>query len=165
MQHPVPKLKDLKISGETLYLEYLLNCDFDNVAEAAQSLPAAICWLGTQRGVQYQRVEACKRYVKEAEARAYFSLKGGQFEAQGYGTKPTEVAIKHAVSLDEDVQTASVTLEKAQRFLIVYTTQIDALRGKLEMTRTSEATRRRLIPDDNAVKWASQTNQDQEEED
>ena len=165
MRQLVPKLRDIKIGNEVLRLEELLNADYDNVAEAALQIPAAIAWLSWKRGVQYKRVEEYKRRHKEAQAETYFALKNGQFEALGYGSKPTEAALSQAILLDDSVKAAAELLEEAHRLFQIYAGQLDALQGKLEMVRTSEATRRRLIEGipDEAVKLASTTNQTEDE--
>jgi len=141
----VPKLKNIKIGNETLDLDSLLNSEFEDVREASEQLPAAIAWLGFHRGYAYERLTIAEQEWNEAEARVYFDLRNGAFVERGYGDKMTEEALKKAVLLDESVSQAAVEYASAKRWLEVYNSTIEALVAKLDLVRTSEATRRRLI--------------------
>jgi hypothetical protein len=141
----VPKLANIKVGQDTLDLDYLLNTDFEDVREASEQLPAAIAWLGYNRGYAYERLTIAEQEWNEAEARVYFELRGGGFVEKGYGEKMTEEALKKAVVLDESVGQAALAYASAKRWLEVYNSTIEALMAKLDLVRTSEATRRRLI--------------------
>jgi len=141
----VPKLANIKVGADTLDLDYLLNNEFEDVREASEQLPAAIAWLGYNRGYAYERLTICEQEWNEAEARAYFDLRAGKFLEKGYGEKMTEEALKKAVALDETVSEAVAAYASAKRWLEVYNSTIEALMAKLDLVRTSEATRRRLI--------------------
>mgnify|MGYP001614093028 CR=1 FL=1 len=142
---PVPRLKNLRIGNEVLDLDRLLNADYENVAEASEKLPAAISWLSYQRAAMTEQVMLFDRREEQAKAEAYFALKNGEFEARGHGIKPTDAALKMAVLLDPAVIQSGKDFARYKRHLALYSGQIEALRSKLELVRTSEATRRRLI--------------------
>lgn len=141
----VPKLKNIKIGTDALDLDYLLNSEFEDVREAAEQLPAAIGWLGFHRGYAYERLIIAEQEWNETEARVYFELRNGGFAEKGYGDKMTEEALKKAVLLDESVSQAAAEYASAKRWLEVFNSTIEALVAKLDLVRTSEATRRRLI--------------------
>jgi hypothetical protein len=153
MNPPVPRLKNIRVGDAVLDLDRLLNADYDNVSEASEKLPAAISWLVYQRALMVEQVALCDRQEDQTKAEVYFALKGGGFESAGYGSKPTDTAIKMAMLLDPGVKAAGERMAKFQRYLALYTGQIDALKAKLELVRTSEATRRRLIetPTDESI--------------
>lgn len=160
MKSVIPKLSNIKIGGDTIDLEYLLNTDFEDVREACEQLPAAMAWLGWQRGYAAERLIIADQSWKEAEARAYFDLRNGAFVEKGYGDKMTEEALKKAVLLDATVAKAAAEYGKAKRWIEVFNSTIDAISAKLDMVRTSEATRRRLIemPPEALDKSAQTTN-------
>jgi len=145
MRRVVPRLKSIEFGKAKLDLDDLLCRDYDSIAEAAQSLPAAIAWVVECRAYMVERVDLKKRQYDEEVAQTYFALKGGAFEAQGYGPKPTEIALKHAIVLNPNVKAAAQDLEDAKYHLNLYSGQLQALQSKLELVRSSEATRRRLI--------------------
>jgi hypothetical protein len=140
----IPKLAKIKVGQESLDLDYLLNTDFDDVREASEKIPAAIAWLGWQRAYAYEWLTVAEQVWNEAEAEAYFDLKHGGFIEKGYGDKMTEEALKKAVFLDPKVHKAAVDYGSAKRWLEVYDSGIKSLLAKLDLVRTSEATRRRL---------------------
>jgi len=145
MNPPVPRLKNIRVGDAVIDLDRLLNADYDNVNEASEKLPAAISWLVYQRAMMVEQVALADRKEEQTKAEVYFALKNGGFESAGYGSKPTDTAVKLAVLLDDSVKLAGQSMARFQRHLALYSGQIEALKAKLELVRTSEATRRRLI--------------------
>lgn len=141
----VPKLASITVGGQSLDLETLLNSEYEDVREASEQLPAAIHWLGWHRGYATQRLVITEQEWNEAEAKVYFDLRNGGFIEKGFGEKMTEEALKKAVVLDETVHAAAAAYASAKRWVEVFNTTIEALMAKLDLVRTSEATRRRLI--------------------
>lgn len=141
----VPKLADIKVGDNSLDLDHLLNSEFEDVREASEQLPAAIAWLGYNRGYAHEQLTIKEQEWNEAEARAYFELRNGGFLERGYGDKMTEESLKKGVYLDPQVKAAALAYAEAKRWLEVYNSTIEALMAKLDLVRTSEATRRRLI--------------------
>jgi len=145
MKPPVPRLSKFTIDGETLDLDYLLTTEFENVSEAAEKLPSAISWLNWKRADMVEQVALAERRLKEEEARQYFELRNGAFEERNYGGKMTDKAVILAVRLEQSVSRAAETLASWQAMLARIYGQVDALQAKLDLVRTSEATRRRLF--------------------
>lgn len=145
MKFVVPKLANIKIGDATLNIDALLNNDYEDVREASEKIPAAIAWLGWHRGTAVERLTIADQTWKEAEATVYFSLKSGGFIEKGYGDKMTEEALKKALVLDEKVRFAANEYAKAQRWVETFESTIKALIAKLDLVRTSEATRRRVM--------------------
>ncbi len=144
-QPPVPRLSKFVIDGETIDLDYLLTTEFEEVAEAAEKLPGAIAWLNWKRADASEQVDISERQFKEEEARQYFELRNGAFEERNYGGKMTDKAVALAVRLEQSVINKAREWEIWRAHLLRITGQIEALQAKLDLVRTSEATRRRLI--------------------
>lgn len=146
MNHLLPKLHPIDLDGYSLDVDYYLKHDYIDVQEATQELPAIIEWVNVQRQVLLEQKVTKKQELKEVEARAYFDLRGGLFEERGFG-KMTEVALEHAVALDENVKKEHRDFAVLVGWLSRLSTLLDALQCKLDLTRTSEATRRKLVED------------------
>lgn len=142
MKQLVPKLKSFKVGEDTLDLNYLLNAPFEDIGEAAESIPAAIGWLGYHRSWAIERLIVTEQEWKRVEAQQYFELKNGGFVSKGFGEKITEEALKKAVLLTDEVNQACVDYAKRKQHVEWISTSIDALQAKLELVRSSEATRR-----------------------
>lgn len=142
MKRMVPQLKSLTIGSDTLDLNYLLNAVFEDIGEAAESIPAAIGWLGYQRALAVQRLILSEQTWKKVEAQEYFDLKNGEYVSRGFGEKLTEEALKKAVVLADKVTEACEDYAKCKKNVDWMSTSIEALQAKLELVRSSEATRR-----------------------
>ena len=142
MKSAVPPLKPLKIESESIDLQYLLQAPYEDIAEAAEQIPAAIGWIGYQRALAVERLIVCEQMWKEAESKAYFELKGGGYVSGGFGDKCTEESLKRAVMLTEEVKKACDTYAASKRRVEQLGSAVDALHAKLELVRSSEATRR-----------------------
>lgn len=142
MKDLVPPLKAFKVGDAVLDLNYLLNAAFEDIGEAAESIPAAIGWLGYHRSLAMERLIVSEQAWKEIEAKQYFDLKNGGFTAQGFGDKPTEEALKKAVLLTPEVKAACADYAKRKQHVEWMSSSVIALQAKLELVRSSEATRR-----------------------
>jgi hypothetical protein len=141
-----PALKPLDTGDTvTLDIDYFLRHDFADVGQAMEDLPAIIEYVNERRQVMREDLYVQKQACKRAEATAYFDLKGGRFLELYQDIKSSETAIEHAIQLDSDV------IEAHRVFAILHahaerlTTTILALQLKLEMVRSTEATRRSLV--------------------
>lgn len=168
MKPPVPLLSVLTIDGETIDLDYLLNAPYEDVSEAAEKLPGAISWMNDKRADAYEQLALATRKHKEEQARQYFELREGGFEERGLGGKVTETALKMAVMLEPSVIAAATIMESWDARLMRVTGQIEAVQAKLDLVRTSEATRRRLqMPHpttDDLLDASRETNNNDEEQ-
>ena len=104
-------------------------------------------WLNDQLQINVEEKARLTYRLKQAEGKAFLALKGGDLIRLGLAEKATEAAVNAAVAQDEDVLRLS---EK----LAVRTGYVDRLRnlqksfqGKLELVRSNEATRRKLVED------------------
>jgi hypothetical protein len=129
---------------ETYYFDEIWKADYDNVAEASAVIPSVISWLVYHKAEAIERHMRSKRLYDEAEAEAYFELRGGEFEAKGFAGKPTEEAMKKAVVLMPSVRGAAQNLEAAARWKDQLTGLLVAVQAKLDLIRTTEATKRRI---------------------
>jgi hypothetical protein len=141
---PVPQLAKLKLGGETLDLDYFLTRVFDDVAQVTEELPAAICWLNWKRADAIQWEMIAERELKEAEATAYFELRNGGFEDKNYGGKMTDKAVTCATCLEPTVIASAKVYESRRAMRERIYGCVVALQARLDLVRTSEATRRRL---------------------
>jgi hypothetical protein len=147
----LPKIPDIELDGYRFEVNYYVTKEYTDISQAAVELPSAIEWLNWQNQIAIESKMASKSNLERAEALAYFALKGGKFIEKGYGEKVTEDGLKRAVCLDETV------IECADN-LAVFTALVDrltniqrSLQFKLDLVRSSEATRRKLVTEMNSV--------------
>ena len=138
----VPPLSSITVGGHTLNLEYLLNAPYEDIQEAAEQIPAALGWLGHQRANAVERLILSEFSWKEAESKSYFDLKNGSFTSEGFGEKQSEEALKRAIISMPEVKAAAAEYAKRKKHVSWISSTIDALNAKLELVRSSEATRR-----------------------
>lgn len=140
----LPKLGSLSLDGYDLDLDYYLTKAYDDISEAAEELPAIIEWVNMQLHSMIEQRLLTKAKVKEVEARAYFRLKGGDFESN-YAGKMTDTSLDHAVSLDEEV----IESRRKQAVVAGWTNRLyslqSSLQSKLDLLRSTEATRRQVL--------------------
>lgn len=148
MRKPIPMLDALTLGEgkfkETAPLKEIWEAEYDNVAEAAETLPGFIAWLAHHKGDAVEAVERNKRLYEEAEAEAYFELRAGGFETDGFAGKPTEEALKKAVMMKPMVRGAAEVYEKSLNLKEVINGVLIAIQAKLDLVRTTEATKRRI---------------------
>jgi hypothetical protein len=143
MKKLVPVLKSLRVGDDVILLEKLLGAAFEDISEAAEQIPAAIGWLGYQRALAAESLILSEHAWKKQESKVYFELKGGRYISEGFGDKaPSEDALKRAVLISEEVGTACANYAACKRNIEWIAASIDALQAKLELVRSSEATRR-----------------------
>jgi hypothetical protein len=145
---PIPEgmleLDVLTLSGQSVDLNYYFTQDYSDISQAAEELPNLIEWINSQLQVMYEDKLNAEQQLKKAEAEAFFDLKGGTF-ATVYGGKPTEKALGHAVTLDENVQKTWKNLNILSAWCRRLQNLQNSLTTKLDLIRSSEATRRRLV--------------------
>jgi hypothetical protein len=142
MNEPVPPLKAFKVGYAVVDLEWLLNAPYEDIGEAAAKIPPAIGYLGFHRSLAMERLIVSEQNWKKVEAKMYFDLKNGQFTARGLGDKASEEALKRAIMTCPEVDAACADYAKRKQTVEWLSSSIDALQAKLELVRSSEATRR-----------------------
>lgn len=147
MKNPLPKLTAINWGDFTLDLDYYLGHDYVDIAEAGTELPAVIEWVNEKLQEITEDKLVKKSQVKRLEATAYFELKNGGYEAKGYAGKATSEAIERAVTLDPDVQKAEDEFAVLSGWHVRLVNLMTSLQSKLDLTRSVESTRRRLVED------------------
>ncbi len=138
----VPVLKSYTVGDETADLTAILCAPYEDIGEASEALPGWLGWFGYQKGLAIERMLNADFAWKQAEATQYFELKNGAFVTQGFGEKPTEAALGHAVLLTEQVKAAALDYAARKRHVEWISSTIEALRAKFELVRSNEVTRR-----------------------
>jgi len=127
----------------TLDVDYFLKHDYSDVAEAADTIPALIEYVNSQLQSMTERRLFAKQEIKRTESLVYFELKNGKYEDL-YSGKATETALDRAVHLDERVAKA----HESHAILAGWSQRLSnlmiSLQLKLDMIRSTEATRREL---------------------
>ena len=142
----VPPISDVDFGeGESLNVDRLLRYDFSDVADANLHLPASIEWINERLKSFIEAKVMAKHRVKRAEAEAYFHLKKGEFDRLYPESKMTEKALELAIHLDEGVESMNKELAEATSMEARLRQLLVTLQLKLEIVRSQEATRRRLI--------------------
>jgi hypothetical protein len=140
----VLELDSLTLGGQVIDLNYYFSQEYTEIGQASLELPNLIEWVNSQLQVMYEDKLNYEFQIKKAEARAYFDLKSGTY-TNLYGSKPTEKGLEHAVALDEEVESISLKLNGTSAWVRRLGQLQTSLQTKLDLVRSSEATRRRLI--------------------
>jgi hypothetical protein len=140
----LPHLKPINTGDEhyQLDIDYFLKHDYADIGEAMEHLPAIIEYLNEQRQMLREQLVIQKQDCKRLEAKAYFALKGGEFQDSYPTQKVSESAVGHAVTLDAAVIRGYDQLAVLVAAVERVTTTIITLGLKLELVRSTEATRR-----------------------
>ena len=138
----IPALMKFEINGQVADIDFILKSVYEDISEADERIPPWLGWFGYQKAKASERIINHKHHLKEAEAKEYFALKGGEFVSKGFGEKMTETALEHAVALSPEVKQAVELYAKAEKDYEWTKHTIEALSAKLELIRSSEATRR-----------------------
>lgn len=153
MASGLPKLGKLKLGRDQIDLDYYLTTDYTNIADAAAELPAVIEWVNSMNQANVEQMHSLKDEVKQAEAIAYFELLQPGEETSfnvmyPQVPKATADALSHAIALDPRVRETQSNLAN-KRALVERLRQLqNSLNNKLELTRSTESTRRRVFQDE-----------------
>lgn len=142
MKQAVPVLKAFKVGDAVVDLEWLLNAPYEDIGEAAAKIPPAIGYLGYHKSLATERLINSEQSWKRVESEQYFALKNGGFISGGFGEKMSEEALKRALMMSTEVTAACADYAKRKQTVDWLSASIDALQAKLELVRSSEATRR-----------------------
>lgn len=142
MSTNLPTIPAIELDGYTLDVGSFLAKEYLEIGEASIELPTVIEWLNLQLQSMIESKHKLKADLGRVEATAFFALKQGKFQQLGYGDKPTETAVAHAVNLDPDVARISDDLAVVTGWVERLTNLQRSLQHKLELVRSVEATRR-----------------------
>lgn len=142
----LPTIPPMALDGFTLDVQYYIRKEYTDISEAAVELPSIIEWLNYQTQLNSEAKLMARAKLERTEAVVYYELReDGGFQQRGYGAKPTEKGLEMAVTLDDRIA-------ELREDLAIYTALVDrlinlqrSLTFKLELVRSSEATRRRII--------------------
>lgn len=137
-------LETLELGGEKVDLNYYFTNEYTDIGQAAQELPNFIEWVNGQLQTMYEDKLNAEQQLKEAEAAAYFDLKNETY-VQLYAGKMTEKSLEYAIRRDEGVSKIWTRLNNLTAWCRRLQNLQDSLQTKLDLIRSSEATRRRLV--------------------
>jgi hypothetical protein len=144
----IPKIPPIVLGdGFDLDIDYYLRREYEDVGEAATVLPAIIEHTNCKLQSMAEMKIVQKQKVAATRARAYFELKDGRFE-QLYNGKVTDTAINMAVELDEAVVKETEVFARVVGWAQRLANSLVTLQAKLDLTRSTEATRRTMASGD-----------------
>lgn len=146
---PAPKLPPLaKIVNDIIDLDpdYYFRKRYDDIKEAASELPVVIEYIN--ESLQRAAIAAAnsKRDLQSLEAETYVRLR--QEWNTLFAEKMTEKALEMAVFQDTDLASASKNYSVLKSYVTRLANMQENLRSKLDLLRSVEATRRKLIEDE-----------------
>lgn len=137
----IPRLGKIELDSFSLDLDYFFGHEYDEIGQASIELPAVIEWVNSQlQGLTENKIIA-KQRIKEVEAETYFNFRRGGFEGS-YPGKPTDAAVERAVALSDKVRAAYERYAVLTGWVDRLTRLTFSLQAKLDLVRSSEATRR-----------------------
>ena len=142
----LPKIGTITLGGFTLDLNYYLNREYDEIGEAGLDLPSIAEWVNEQLQGFGETLQTTRTELAEVESETFFSLKKGQY-ADDYGGKATVEALKHAINIDPRVRKLNREVATLQAWCYRLRGIQDNLKMKLELVRSTEATRRSIFND------------------
>lgn len=144
----IPPIEPIDFGEDgVLQLEDYLKKPYDDISEAQVELPAIIEWLNVQLQNATVQTIISNQETKRVKAEAFINLRNGGFEEQ-YSGKMTDKALSAAVDMDERVNTAFATYAGWAGWKSRLQNALKSFDAKLELLRTSEATRRRIFESD-----------------
>lgn len=145
---PLPTVEKINLGGQLVDVQFFLAKEYDDVAEAAAELPQLIEWVNEQHQQCLEGKLVAEAELDERRAHAYFELKGSDEDTNFSGSYPgkmTEDALNHAVAIDKRVVEIGRELATWVSWSSRLSNLMRSLTAKLELTRSSEATRRQVF--------------------
>lgn len=147
MSDALPNLGVVDLGVEfSLDLDTFLKKPYDDIGEAAVELPAIIEWVNQQLQWVIEQRGSKKQDLKVARARSFVSLRNGAAAGMISG-KVTEQAIEHLIELDPVVCQTNEELSKILGWASRLSNLQYVLQSKLDLVRSTESTRRKLLND------------------
>lgn len=138
----VPKVKPIKFGNDVVWIDELLNMEYNEIGQAGELLTSAVAYLGWKRGDMVEAVINAEHAIKVAEQAADFRIRN---EAKIAGTKVTEASITRMIDADAGVIGAVANYAKYKKSLGLCIDLVKALEAKMDFVRSGEATRRRCV--------------------
>ncbi len=135
--------------GDILDIAHYLGSEYDDVSVANQELPPMMEWVHSKLQLMTERRLLVKQRVAEHRARAWFALQddGADGFSANYRGKATSEAMNHAVNLDPRVCEAERLLARYTGWTQRLNNLCESIQAKLDLVRSTEATRRRVFDD------------------
>jgi hypothetical protein len=135
----LPQIPSLEINGFQLDVDTLLKKEYDDVAEACLEVPAIMDFLNDHvRDVQ-DVISQKEALLRREWANRYFDLRLNWPRPE---IKPSATAISMAMDADEHLSSCQTEVDSLRSWVKRIEGLQNALKVKLDLLRTSEATRR-----------------------
>lgn len=144
----LPKIDQISLGGYSLDIDYFLKTDYQHAHAAAKEIPSILEWVNSELQIAIERKILAKHELKKAEGAAFLDLRGSLWERRGYAGKQTESAIEAAVAQEQSVREAYENLAGWTALVSRLNGTLISLQAKLDLVRTSEATRRAMVEED-----------------
>jgi len=145
----LPKLDKVELGGYALDIDYFLKTDYQGAVAASKEIPAVIEWINSELQIAIEKKIIHRQAVKKAEGAAYLDLRNATlWERRGYAGKQTEAALEAAVHQEPTVVEAHELLAYWTGLTSRLSNTLISLQAKLDLVRTSEATRRAMVEED-----------------
>jgi hypothetical protein len=142
----LPKLHTIDLDGYKLDIDYFLKTHYVSVHSANAELPSIIEWVNEMLQIAVEKKHMAKAELKQAEGNAFHDLRDEEkFRQAGFVGKTTEKAIDHAIPLMSSVMEANQKYARAAGWVSRLVNTLISLQAKLDLVRTTEATRRALV--------------------
>lgn len=141
----LPKLKPLNLDGSPVDLNFFLTTDYQDATVASVEIPALIEYINENLQVMIEGKIRAKADLERLRGKAYLDLKRGLWETRGYEGKPTDKGVEAAIEQEETVIEAHEQVAIFSGYVSRLHNLIAVLHAKLDITRTSESTRRALL--------------------
>jgi hypothetical protein len=145
---PLPKLSAIELGEFSLDIDYYLKTDYQGASSASKELPAVIEWINSELMIAIEKKIIVRQDLKRVEGAAFLDLRGALWERRGYAGKQTESAIEAAVHQEDSVKQATEVVAYWTALASRLSNTMISLQAKLDLVRTSEATRRAMVEDD-----------------
>lgn len=138
-------LEPIVLSGQRIDLNHYFSNEYTDITQASEEIPPLIEWVNAQLQLCYEDKLNFKTELEETTAKVFLDLRAGDTFAEKYGGKATVDALNYAVLLDDDVQNLRRQVNTASAWVRRLHNLQNSLQTKLDLIRSSEATRRTLI--------------------
>lgn len=145
----LPKLRPIELEGYALDIDYFLKTHYTSVHSANAELPSIIEWVNEQLQVAIEQKLMAKATLKQTEGSNYHFLREEEnFRQAGFQGKITDKALEYAIPLMESSTEANLNYARAAGWVSRLSNTLISLQAKLDLVRTTEATRRAMVEND-----------------
>ena len=150
----LPKLKPIDLDGYALDIDYFLKTHYVSVHSANAELPSIIEWVNEQLQTAIEQKHLAKAALRQAEAENFHYLRDeNNFRQAGFSLEKgrlTQDMINHATALMETTVEANKVYARAAGWASRLSNTLLSLQAKLDLVRTTEATRRAVVEYDDS---------------